>query len=100
MPSGEFSYRTAVEETWRIFRIMAEFVEGTDVLSRIGPEKLWFVTDGISQRVQMHIAVNPVLGAGNAGVRAQRAVDELVAANPRATVAVIPDGPYTMLRVR
>ena len=37
MPSGEFSYRTAVEETWRIFRIMAEFVEGTDVLSRIGP---------------------------------------------------------------
>ena len=37
MPSDEFSYRTAAEETWRIFRIMAEFVEGIDVLSRVGP---------------------------------------------------------------
>ena len=37
MPNGEFSYRTAAEETWRIFRIMAEFVDGIDVLSRLGP---------------------------------------------------------------
>jgi uncharacterized protein (TIGR00730 family) len=29
-----FSYQ---EETWRIFRIMAEFVEGFEILSRIGP---------------------------------------------------------------
>jgi len=28
---------TASEETWRVFRIMAEFVEGFDVMSRIGP---------------------------------------------------------------
>jgi hypothetical protein len=37
MPNGEFTYRTAAEETWRIFRIMAEFVDGIDVLSRLGP---------------------------------------------------------------
>jgi uncharacterized protein (TIGR00730 family) len=37
MPADEFSYRTAAEETWRIFRIMAEFVEGIDVMSRVGP---------------------------------------------------------------
>jgi uncharacterized protein (TIGR00730 family) len=37
MAAGEFSYRTAAEETWRIFRIMAEFVEGIDVLSQLGP---------------------------------------------------------------
>jgi len=37
MPDGEFSYRTAAEETWRIFRIMAEFVEGFDVMSHVGP---------------------------------------------------------------
>lgn len=30
-------YRTAAEETWRVFRIMAEFVEGFDVMSRVGP---------------------------------------------------------------
>ncbi len=33
---GEFAYQTAAEETWRIFRIMSEFVEGIDVLSHVG----------------------------------------------------------------
>jgi len=37
MADGEFTYRTAAEETWRIFRIMAEFVEGIEVMSRVGP---------------------------------------------------------------
>ncbi len=37
MSESEFTYRTAAEETWRIFRIMAEFVEGIDVMSQIGP---------------------------------------------------------------
>lgn len=37
MASGEFSSWTAAEETWRIFRIMSEWVEGVDALSRIGP---------------------------------------------------------------
>jgi len=70
------------------------------VLRVIGPEKLWFVSDGISQRVQMHIAVNPVLGRGGAAERAQRAVDDYMAAHPDARVCAIPEGPYTMLRVR
>lgn len=37
MPVGEFTYRTAAEETWRIFRIIAEFVEGIEELAHIGP---------------------------------------------------------------
>lgn len=37
MTDAEFSYQTAAEETWRIFRIMAEFVEGIEVMSRVGP---------------------------------------------------------------
>ena len=37
MADAEFSYRTAAEETWRIFRIMAEFVEGIEVMSLVGP---------------------------------------------------------------
>lgn len=32
-----FAYRTAAEETWRIFRIMSEFVGAVDVLHNIGP---------------------------------------------------------------
>lgn len=70
----------------------------TKVLRVIGPQKLWFVSDGIAQRVQMHIAVNPVLGRGPAADRAQRAVDDYAAAHPDARIAVIPEGPYTMLR--
>ena len=30
-------YPTSNEDTWRLFRIMAEFVEGFETLSRIGP---------------------------------------------------------------
>lgn len=37
MADSEFTYQTAAEETWRIFRIMAEFVEGIEVMSRVGP---------------------------------------------------------------
>jgi uncharacterized protein (TIGR00730 family) len=37
MAKAEFSDRTAAQETWRIFRIMSEWVEGIDALARIGP---------------------------------------------------------------
>ena len=37
MLESEFTYRTAAEETWRIFRIISEFVEGIEEMSRIGP---------------------------------------------------------------
>ena len=77
-----------------------EFQMQSKVLAVIGPEKLWFVSDGVSARVQMHIAVNPMLGEGDAAERAQRAVDRYVAEHPDGRIAVIPDGPYTMLRVR
>jgi nickel-dependent lactate racemase len=77
-----------------------EFQMQAKVLAVIGAEKLWFVSDGIPARVQMHIGVNPILGEGSAQQRAQRAVDQYVADHPGARVAVIPEGPYTMLRVR
>ncbi|MCG3125769.1 MAG: hypothetical protein CHACPFDD_00596 [Phycisphaerae bacterium] len=35
--TDSFAYRTAAEETWRIFRIMSEFVGAVDVLHNIGP---------------------------------------------------------------
>ncbi len=37
MKDHEFTYETAAEETWRIFRIMAEFVEAIEVMAHIGP---------------------------------------------------------------
>ena len=77
-----------------------EFQMQARVLAVIGPENLWFVSDGIPSRVQMHIGVNPILGQGSAAKRAQQAIDEYAQSRPTAQIAVIPDGPYTMLRVR
>jgi nickel-dependent lactate racemase len=70
------------------------------VLERIGMDKLWFVSDGIDAETQKHIAVHPLLGEGDAQARAQRAIDQYVAAHPKATIAAIPAGPYTMLARR
>jgi hypothetical protein len=37
MSDTEFYAQDAARETWRIFRIMAEFVEGIETMSRVGP---------------------------------------------------------------
>ena len=67
------------------------------VLTRIGLDKLWFVSDGIPNEEQERLSVKPIFGPGNAEQRIQQVVDEFMAENPNAKVAVIPDGPYTML---
>lgn len=36
-PPQHPTYRSAAEETWRVFRIMSEFVEGFDMMSQVGP---------------------------------------------------------------
>ena len=37
MLKRESPYRSASEETWRVFRIMSEFVDGFDTMSRVAP---------------------------------------------------------------
>ncbi|NIA22293.1 MAG: DUF2088 domain-containing protein, partial [Anaerolineaceae bacterium] len=69
------------------------------VLDRIGLDRLWLASDGIPQEMQRHISVTPLLGDGEARNRAQAAIDRCVAAHPKARIAVIPEGPYTMLGV-
>jgi nickel-dependent lactate racemase len=69
------------------------------VLDRIGVDNLLLVTDGIDPDTQKRMNVTPVLGEGSAASRAQRAIDDYLAAHPGASVAVIPEGPYTMLRI-
>jgi nickel-dependent lactate racemase len=68
------------------------------VLERIGIEKLWLVTDGIPPETRKHIAVTPLEGPGDATARAQRAIDEFARNHPEARIAIIPDGPYVMLK--
>jgi len=68
------------------------------VQAKIGTERLWFVSDAIPLDLQKRIGVKPLEGEGDARARAQRAIDEYIRANPRAGIAVIPDGPYTLVR--
>ncbi len=68
------------------------------VLQRIGARRLWFVSDGVPANLQPRIAVTPVLGQAPAPQRVQQAIDTYLAKHPAARIAVIPDGPYTMLR--
>jgi lactate racemase len=75
-----------------------EFQMQTRTLQRIGMENLWLVSDGLPRDVQSHLALTPILGDGNAQERAQRAIDTYVREHPAARIAVIPDGPYTMLQ--
>lgn len=74
-----------------------EFQMQARVLSRIGIEHLWFASDALPMDIQNQLALTPVTGPGNAQARVQAAVDAFVAAHPKARLAVIPDGPYTLL---
>ena len=68
------------------------------VLDRTGSGRLWFASDGIPTERQQQLGVTPLLGEGDAIRRAQRAIDEFLSSRPGARLAVIPEGPYTMLR--
>jgi len=67
------------------------------VLQRIGAERLLLATDGVPEQTLAQLALSPVPGPGSAVERAARFVAEFAARNPAARIAVVPDGPYTML---
>ena len=67
-------------------------------LRHVGIDGLRLVTDGVDAEVQSRIALTPVLGPDTAPIRLQQAVDAYLAVHAGARIAVIPDGPYTMLR--
>jgi nickel-dependent lactate racemase len=67
------------------------------VLQRIGSERLLVATDGVPEETLSRLAVSSVPGPGTAPERAQRLVADFAARNPAARVAIVPEGPYTML---
>ena len=76
-----------------------EYQMQTRVLARVGVEGLVLANDGLDAATQIRIATTPCPGVGDAAKRAQAFIDGWVAAHPGGRVAVIPEGPYTMLRV-
>ena len=75
-----------------------QFQMQTRVLARVGQAGLLLANDGLPLETQRGLGVTPVEGEGDAVARAQRHLDAFVSARPDARVAVIPEGPYTMLR--
>lgn len=67
------------------------------VLEKIGQQNLRLVCDGLPQETQAGLWVHPVLGEQSARERMQKFIDEYLSQRPDARVAVIPDGPYTLL---
>jgi len=75
-----------------------EFQMQTRVLERIGVERLVLVNDGLPRDVQAGLAVTPAPGEGPAARRAQALIDAFAEQSPDGRIAVIPEGPYTMLK--
>ena len=69
----------------------------TRVLEYLGVERTILANDGLSIETQRKIAVTPAPGEGDARARAQRYINGYLKKHPDARVAVIPEGPYTML---
>ena len=71
----------------------------TRVLKKIGVERLLLASDGVPIDEQPGLAVTPLPGTGGIEQRMQMYIDSYVKDNPDARIAVVPEGPYTMLRV-
>ncbi len=87
-----------IEASGRTEKDQGQFQMQTRVLRRIGQARLLLANDGLPLPTQRGLGVTPLGGEGDVGARVQRHLDAFVAARPDARVAVIPEGPYTMLR--
>jgi lactate racemase len=70
----------------------------TRVLNHIGQERLHFATDALPPETLSKLWVTPLPGTGPAAQRAQYFIDGYLRKNPAASLAMIPEGPYTLLR--
>jgi nickel-dependent lactate racemase len=74
-----------------------EFQMQARVLDLIGIERLWFASDGIPLEDQKALCATPLDGHVDLRARVQCTIDAFLNARPNCRIAVIPDGPYTML---
>lgn len=96
---------------WRAFRDHIQATDGhtakdqwqyqlqTRVLERVGLERLILCNDGLDTQTQRDVAVTPLPGDRSEKLadRLQAFVEDYAAEHPGCRIAVIPEGPYTML---
>lgn len=96
--SDHRAFLAEIAQSGRTAKDQWQFQMQARVLERIGVERLLLANDGLPIATQQRLGVTPLEGAGAAIERAQRFVEEFAARRPDARIAVIPEGPYTMLR--
>jgi nickel-dependent lactate racemase len=69
-------------------------------LAKLGPDRVRLVCDGLPPETQEAMGIRPIAGDGDAVTRCRQFVDRYIKAHPHARVAVIPEGPYTMIQTR
>lgn len=69
-------------------------------LAKLGADRVCLACDGLPLATQEAMGIRPIAGAGDAVTRCQQFVERYVEAHPAARVAVIPEGPYTMIQSR
>ncbi len=74
-----------------------EFQMQCRVFEKVPPEQVYLFSDGLSPDMQEATGLHPILGDRPVATRVQVTLDRLVEENPAARIAIIPDGPYTML---
>jgi nickel-dependent lactate racemase len=86
-----------IAATDRVTKDQWQYQMQTRVLARVGVDRLRLVSDGLAPEAQAKLAVNPVQGDAPAADRVQAFVDRFVKERPGARLAIVPEGPYTML---
>ncbi len=70
----------------------------TRALNLLSQSRLLLATDAIPSDTLQKLWVTPVEGTGTAPERTQHFLNTYIAQNPQAQIAIIPEGPYTLLR--
>ncbi|OHB76284.1 MAG: hypothetical protein A2W31_07835 [Planctomycetes bacterium RBG_16_64_10] len=92
-------FLASIRESDQVQKDQWEVQMQTRALAKLGPDRVCLVCDGLPSETQRALGIQPLVGDGDAVTRCQRFVDQYLAAHPAARVAVIPDGPYTMVQV-
>jgi nickel-dependent lactate racemase len=69
----------------------------TRVLQRVASDAVFLASEDLAPDLQAVTGITPLDGSGDVTARAQHWLDEQLQRDRDASVAVIPDGPYTML---
>jgi len=87
----------SIRQSGRVEKDQWQHQMQTRALAKLSPARVRLVCDGMPAEMQRAMGVHPVIGAGGAVARCQRFVDQYVDTHPGARVALIPEGPYTMI---